>query len=316
MPAIDVNTQAKGSKGLLPCVARLLLSARRPTVVVGDFTDLEDKTMSNEFGGWDPDDVDAFWDKVYEIEAAGCESDEQLDAALAKFGLEDKAQFDAVREAFGQRHGEDSSFMQAAVDSRTRSVKNAMTGRMQGELKGELAPFEGVTLEQWAFVMAKVAASQDITALLAKAGWDRPKWDRVSAEWNARMSRDTTATIASAYGQAFVASGDGPFAEAGKQTADSMLDASKRSVEGQEPISFDRWIEIGEAQSAGARQGLDAAAVLKSYKLTPAEWGTVGGWWSQKFNANAMKMIADYNRISEKYREKFATGFAADSIEF
>lgn len=270
----------------------------------------------SDFGGWNPDDVDGFWDKVYAIEAAGNEGDAQLEAALAKFGLSSKAQFDDVREAFGQRHGHDASFMQAAIDSRTRSVKQEMTSRMQGELKGDLAPFEGASLEQWAFVMAKVASGQDITGLLAKAGWDRPKWDRVSAEWNARMSRDTTATIASAYGQAFVASGDGPFADAGKATAASMLDASKPGVAGQEPIPFERWIEIGEAQSAGARQGLDAAAVLKSYKLTPAEWGTIGGWWSQKFNANAMKMIGDYNRLSEKYKAKFATGFAADSIEF
>jgi len=272
--------------------------------------------MSHDFASWNPDDVATFWDNVYAIEAAGNSSDEELDQALSKFGLRDKAQFDRVRDAFNERHGSDPGFMQAAIDSRTRSVKQQMSARLGGELKGELAPVEGASLEQWAFVMAKVAGGQDITALLAKAGWDRPKWDRVSAEWNARMSRDTTASIATAYGQAFAASGDGPFASAGKAAASSMLDASKSSVAGKDPISFEKWIEITEAQSAGARQGLDAASILQSYGLTPAQWGTIGGWWSQKFNANAMKLIADYNRLSAKYQAKFAAGFSADSIEF
>jgi hypothetical protein len=270
----------------------------------------------SDFANWDPDDVDAFWDKVYAIEAAGNASDDDLDAALKQHGLRDKAHFDEVRDAFNERHGSDTAFMQAAVDSRTRSVKQQLAARMGGELKGELAPFEGASLEQWAFVMAKVAGGQDITGLLAKAGWDRAKWDRVSAEWNARMSRDTTATIATAYGQAFMASGDGPFAAAGKAAAGSMLDASQAGVAGKEPISFERWIEITEAQSAGSRQGLDAAAVLRSYNLTPAQWGTIGGWWSQTFNANAMKMIGDYNRLSEQYKAKFASGFSADAISF
>lgn len=272
--------------------------------------------MSDEFGGWNPDDVAQFWDNVFAIEEAGNQSDDALDEALRAHGLTSKAHFDAVREAFHERHGDDSDFHQAAIDSRTRSVKQAFSSRIQGGMDGELAPVEGATLEQWAFVMAKVASGQDITALLAKAGWDTPKWDRVSAEWNARMSRDTTGTVATAYGQAFMASGDGPFAAAGKAGASAMLDPSKTSAAGEDPVSFEKWIEITEAQSAGANQGLDAAAVLKSYNLTPAEWGTIGMWWGQKFNANAMKLMNDYNRLSDVYRAKFARGFHADTIDF
>ncbi len=273
--------------------------------------------MGNEaFGGWDPKNWDSYWDKVYDIEAAGNRSDEELDAKLSEYGLRDKEHFDEVRSAFNEQYGEDPDFAQAGLDSRTRSVKNAMNGRMQGELKGELAPFEGVSLEQWAWVMAKVASGQDVGPHLITAGWDQPKWDRVSAEWNARMGRDTTATIATAYGQAFVASGPGPFGDAGKAAASSMLDPSKSGVVGKDPIPFEKWIEITEAQSAAASQGMDAATVLKSYGMTPADWGTIGGWWSQKFNANAMKMIGQYNELSGKYKEKFSAGFSADKIEF
>ena len=264
---------------------------------------------SDDWGGWDPNDVDAFWDRVHAIEAAGNQGDDELEAALHQHGLRDKAHFDRVRDTFGAHHGSSPDFAQAALDARTRQTKHAMKARMEGSLKGELAPVEGASLEQWAWVMAKMASGGDIGALLKTAGWDRGKWDRVSAEWNARMSRDTTATIATAYGQAFVATGAGPFGAAGKASAASMLDASQRDVGGQEPIPFERWIEITEAQSAASQQGIPAAQILQSYGLTPADWGTIGGWWSQRFNANAMKLINEYNRLSEKYKAKFARGF-------
>jgi hypothetical protein len=258
-------------------------------------------------GEWDLDDVDGFWMRVHAIEAAGNESDEALDAALAEHGLRDKAHFDEVRERFQQAYAHDpNAFMQAAIDARTRATKQAMQARMQGSLKGELAPVEGITLEQWAWLMAKIASGGNLAQLLSLAKLDQGKWERVSAEWNARMSRDTTATIATAYGQAFVATGPGPFGEAGKQTAAAMLDPSKRDVDGKPPITMEKWIEITEAQSAASQRGQDAASVLKRYGMTPADWGVVGGWWSQHFNANAMKLIGEYNRLSDHYKKKFA----------
>jgi hypothetical protein len=267
-----------------------------------------------DWGGWDPKDWASFWEKRFAIEEAGNKSDEDLAFALAKFGLKDKAHYDRVNDTFMAHFGDDPAFAQAGLDARTRGVKEAMVGRMQGALKGELAPFEGVSLEQWAFVMSKVAGGQDVGPWLKKAGWDEAKWQRASAEWNARMSRDTTATIATAYGQAFMAAGDGPFGAASKAAAGSMLDASRSDVEGKEPIPFERWMEITEAQSAASQQGLDAAAVLQSYGMTPADWGRAGGWWSQRFNANAMTMIGEYNRLSSKYKERFSSGFSADKI--
>jgi len=273
-------------------------------------------TSDTPVGAWDPNDIDEFWMRVYAIEEAGNRSDEDLEVALKKYGLRDKAHFDEVRESFSSRFGDDPNFMQAAINARTRAVKQQMAGRMEGELKGELAPVEGVTLEQWAWLMAKIAGGGNAAELLALAKLEAPKWDRVSAEWNARMSRDTTATIATAYGQAFVASGPGPFAEAGKATAAAMLDPNKTGVGGKEPIPMERWIEITEAQSAASQQGIDASTVLTSYGMTPADWGMAGGWWSQHFNANAMKLLPEYNRLSDKYKAKFAKGFSADSIDF
>jgi len=279
-------------------------------VLVPDVTEAHNYAAAGDsndgWGGWDPDNWDEFWMRVHGIEAAGNESDEALDAALAQYGLRDKAHFDEVRDVFQGRYGDDPSFVQAALDARTRATKNAMNARMTGELSGELAPFEGVSLAEWAWVMAKIASGGNPAELLVVAKMDQGKWDRVSAEWNARMSRDTTATIATAYGQAFVATGPGPFGDAGQATASAMLDPNARDVAGDPPIPMESWIEITEAQSAASQHGEDPVELLASYGLSPADWGVVGGWWSQHFNANAMTLIGEYNRLSEYYKRKFS----------
>lgn len=303
-----------------PAEAVVMPEPEAPELTLEEEADEEEvsvaSTGATPVGAWDPNDIDEFWMRVHAIEEAGNRSDEDLEVALKKYGLRDKAHFDEVRDDFSSRFGDDPDFMQAAINARTRAVKQQMAGRMEGELKGELAPVEGVTLEQWAWLMAKIAGGGDAAELLALAKLEAPTWDRVSAEWNARMSRDTTATIATAYGQAFVASGPGPFAEAGKATAAAMLNPNQTGVAGKEPIPMERWIEITEAQSAASQQGIDASTVLKSYGMTPADWGTAGGWWSQHFNANAMKLLPEYNRLSDMYKAKFAKGFSADSIDF
>ncbi|MBX7152791.1 hypothetical protein K1X84_14265 [bacterium] len=87
-------------------------------------------------------------------------------------------------------------------------------------------------------------------------------------------------------------------------------------VSGDDPIPFEKWIEITEAQNAASQQGIDAGTVLKQYGMTIGDWSNVSAWWSQKFNANAMSMFEEYTRLSDKYREKFATGSTNADIAF
>ena len=106
--------------------------------------------------------------RVHAIEAAGNDSDEALAKALRKHGLRDKAHFDAVRDQFQSRFGHDPAFAQAALDARMRATEMQMNARMQGELKGELAPVDGISLEQWAWLMAKIASGGNLAELLDK----------------------------------------------------------------------------------------------------------------------------------------------------
>jgi hypothetical protein len=241
--------------------------------------------------------------------------EEGNDDILSEYGFLDEEHFEYVadRAVPGYRELGD---VQAKLDEQMMAQKQAMNDRLQGELAAEIEPVEGVTLEQWAAGQASLSQGGTLDAILSGLGIDQPTWDRVSEEWNARMSRDSTATIATAYGAAFTGAGAGQFGAAGQATGGAMLDASRVGVDGDEPISFEKWIEITEAQNAGTAQGRDPAEVLAEFGMTPADWGTAGGWWSQKFAAEAVSRLDEYNRLSEKYRQKYATGDADDDVEF
>ena len=79
---------------------------------------------------------------------------------------------------------------------------------------------------------------------------------------------------------------------------------------------MERWIEITQAMNAGTAKGIDPAATLASYDMNAADWGTAGGWWSQHFNANAIALLPEYNRLTEVYEAKFAAGDADADVEF
>jgi hypothetical protein len=180
-----------------------------------------------------------------------------------------------------------------------RERAGAMTGQGGG---GLLDPVEGVTLEQWAQMQAALAGGADIDQLIAQARMDRPKWDRVSAEWMQRMSTDTTFTITTAYGNAFTGAAQGQYgAQAARATA-----AGVGGDLGGEPISFERFVEIQEAMSAGHRRGQDANAVLAHFGMSALDWSNVGMFWSKRMQQEAMKYHELYTHYSELYRAKYA----------
>lgn len=233
-----------------------------------------------------------------------------------EMSIEQQAQVDRLRQTVyhyapqpnqRQRFGWDlGDITQMQMNVYTKVMMGQMQQRAQGELAGELAPFEGVSLQAWAGVQAKVASGQDPNALIGALGIDRATWDRVSAEWMARMSRDTTATVATAYGNAFTQAAQGQFGGA-------AADPSKP------PITLEQWIEIQEAQGAAARDGRDANAVLAQYGMNALAWSNAGAWWAQHFSQNAMKNNGElhrrYTELQAMYQAKFAQP-SADDVQF
>ncbi len=184
-----------------------------------------------------------------------------------------------------------------------------------GKLAGEVEPVEGISLEQWAEQMVRAASGTSIDDIIKAVGCDKAKWDRVSAEWNARMSRDTTATIATAYGNAFTKAQAKPGVGGSK-----YAQAAQTPGKGEPPISLERYVEAMEAQSALTAQGQDAQSILKKLDMTVLDWSNVGAWFSAYISENGMRnngaIINEYNRLTAKYKAKYATAKSDADISF
>ncbi len=244
----------------------------------------------------------------------------QRHALLQEYGIRNEQHYHQVKATVGryiespaaqQKYGGIGEIMHVKMKATQDYMMGGMQNKLQGELKGEIEPVEGISLDQWATAMVKVANGKPIAGILATLGVDQAKWDRVSAEWNARMSRDTTATIATAYGKAFTNS----------SANDSKFGAAAQNPgQGPLPVPLEQYIEMMEAQSAASQQGRDASQVLQGFGLTVIDWSNLGSWFSAYFNENALKnngaLHAQWNALQEKYAAKYKAGPADSDIQF
>jgi hypothetical protein len=153
-----------------------------------------------------------------------------------------------------------------------------------------LEPVEGVTLEDWAAANAKMVSGTTSDEICKLLGIDAPKWDRVNAEWLARMKNDTSFTISTKYAAAFNQSASGNLGKGAASAAES--------------ISFEKYIEAMVAQDVLGKQGRDAQDVLKDFGMTVADYSNVSSHWSGKMMSDfslAMKMQTLMTEYQKKY---------------
>lgn len=269
-------------------------------------------------------DLKAWFVALKEIEASW-EDKDQRRQVLASHGIQNEPHFYQVQatvERFTQSpqaaaiYGGPNDIVQLQLNAVTDGMKAAQQQRAEA-MSGELEPVDGVSLQQWAQAQVKVAQGGAVDDVCAEVGIDRAKWDAVSAEWNARMSRDSTATIATEYGKYFTGAGQGQFAGAGAAAADAMTTPGE-GVGGEEPYPFEKWIEISVAMDKGTAQGKDPQLILKEFGMTAADWGISSGWWSQKFHGGAYSegLYDQYNELQAKYEAKYAAANPDDDVDF
>jgi hypothetical protein len=224
---------------------------------------------------------------------------------IIKLGFQSGGHFESFRSwgvhGWAQQTGEDESDLEfrmsgIARDKMTGEKASAMTGK-----GGALEPVEGLSMEAWARVQAGVAGGGDLALLLAQAGIDRAKWDRVSAEWLARMTADTTFTIAAVYGAAFAGGSQNSYGAHAAHAAAVGVAGDLSS----EPMSYERYIEVMEAQSAAADRGEDPSALLASFGLKPADFGNIGMYWSKRTQQEMTKYRQLYVEYSARYSAKY-----------
>ena len=208
-----------------------------------------------------------------------------------------------------------SAMMRA--DARLRDQNHAAVAAANPAM---MAPVDGVTVEMYAKIAARVAqgiAQPDLMKLLASMNLDFSAWDRANKVWSDRMSKDTSGTIAGVYSKAFMNSGQGQFGGASQATAAMNFNGS--AAGGGEPMPFDRCCEIQGAMSAWAKSGQDVNALLKKhFNMTASDFAAAHTWWLSQLTANIAR-FDEYTKKCAAYEAKYADAGAGKNdsdIEF
>lgn len=264
---------------------------------------------------------DAAYATINTLEAL---SDAQLAASAQQYGLKKDARYgyrdylaglkfefdDAVRRANKQA--------QRGLDAAMEHQKQEMDGHIAKAKSGGLMdPVQGVSLEDWAGANAKIVSGEPLENVLKVLQVEKPAWDAISAEWNGRMSRDTTFAIATVYGNAFTNPNIGRFAAAAPK-AGAPAPAAAAAGGGaltKAMNDFELYVKIMTHQSVGAAQGLDAAGVLKKYGLTVMDWSKLGAHWSPKMTTD-MALAMKMGSLMQKFTAELSQPGAGDDISF
>jgi len=164
-----------------------------------------------------------------------------------------------------------------------------------------LEPVEGVTIEEWAGVMADIVGGTPKEEAVKDAGMDMPKWDRVTEEWQTRMKNDKTFTVTMKYSAAFSA----PRPKKAK-TAGSAPDIDP------EAFTFEKYVESMVAQDILGKMGRDAQDVLKDFGLTVGQYSNISSYWSGKMMSD-FSLAGRMAMLQTQYQQKYESMKNTDS---
>jgi hypothetical protein len=299
-------------------------AAAAPEVETSSDDDDDDEPSasgSSSGGGFDVagfavgDDEEAFFNAVLHMESEGMfgGTDESRAEIMERFGIRDRSHWQDVKESnyavLVKKYGTIEEVGQREMNWRSGQMQKHQQGNTAAAAaKGELNPVEGITLEAWAAINAAIVGGANTDDLLKGAGIDKARWDRVSAEWNARMSRDTTFAITTVYGNAFQAASKGKYADYAREA--NAARAANRDTTMEPPISWEQYYELMYEQSYAAAQGKDAIASLKAAGLTVADWTDLGSFMGYYFNRNGVRKWKEYEAIHKKVEEKMKAKYA------
>jgi hypothetical protein len=196
----------------------------------------------------------------------------------------------------------------------TRAGMRAMNERMKymtaaSAASGLLDPVEGVSIAVYGNLQVKqtTVSQAEFASLLAQHQMDQPKWERVAKGWLDRMTRDTSGVVATEYAKAFA--GGGQYGAMGAAAADNMA-SGQMGLQGPqaaaEPISFEKYCEIGGAMQAWSKQGKDVNAGLHKYfQMSAIDYSNVGMYWTQKMMAD-LSMFERQTQLSSHYEHQYA----------
>ncbi len=235
-------------------------------------------------------DEESFFEAVRHMDSGGAQGGTDASRAeiSAKFGIRDRGHWQTVRQnayqVLATKHGSIEAAMQRELNWRGNQTQKQM--QAQTASSPALAPVEGVALDTWAAMNAAIVSGANLDDLLKGAAIERARWDRVTAEWNARMSKDTTFAVATAYGNAFQNASKGKYAAYAKEAIAAR--AENRDPAMAPPITFEQFYELMLEQSYASAQGRDPIQVLKDQGLTAIDWSDLGSFMGYLFTRTAL----------------------------
>jgi hypothetical protein len=274
----------------------------------------------DDFGPLHYKELSKFVHHMQQIERL--ENDPQKQHAVClKLGYRDAVHFRDVQTTFLKYWGDPNGYQelrwfiwdpgllsQATMDAmqmeREEAAKDALASN-----PALLAPEEGVSLEQYAWVCANVAGRNvempELQQLLARVQMDIPKWERVNKAWATRMGADGTHTITMAFTKAYSGAGAGQFGAAAQAAAQAMSGAPGTAPAGAEPMSLERFAEIGVAMGAWSKQGKDVNAMLHQvFGMTAGDLSNVSMYWNQRWMAD-VSLLGAYGQYQDQWKKKY-----------
>jgi hypothetical protein len=280
---------------------------------VGEVEEEEDTVSNDVFdvAGFDPvGDEGAFFNAVLHMESEGAMGGTDASRAeiMQRYGIRNRSHWRDVKDACYRtlvpHHGSMEVVSQREMNFRMGRAQSGIQANIAARAaSGELSPVEGVTLDAWAAINASIVQGSSLEDLLKGAAIDRARWDRVSAEWNARMGRDTTAAIATVYGNAFQNASKGKYGEYAREA--NAARTANRDLKLEPPITLERYYEIMYEQAYASKQGRDAAQALKDMGLTIIDWTDIGCFMGYHFHRTAGLRWKEYEAVLKGVQQKF-----------
>lgn len=266
--------------------------------------------------GFDPvNDENGFFEAVLHMESEGemGGTDASRAEIMAKYGIRDRSHWQDVKAAvyhvLVQKHGAMEVVSQRELNWRMGETQKRMQQQVAKKAaSGDMAPVEGITLEAWAAFNAAIVQGANLDDLLMGASIDRAKWDKATAEWNARMARDTTFAVATVYGNAFQNASKGQYAAYAKEA--NAARAENRDLKMDPPITMEKFWELTFEQSYALKQGRDPQQTLKDLGLSIVDWTDLGSYMGYFFHRTAQLKWKEYEatmkavqaRLEAKYQ--------------
>src|SRR6185503_6596044 len=148
-----------------------------------------------DLAGFDPlGDEEGFYNAVLHMESEGQfgGTDESRAEIMARYGIRDRMHWLTVKEScygvLAQEYGGNEVGQREMNWSMGQMQRHQVEQQQKMAASGGFEPVEGVSLEAWAAINASIVSGASTEDLLKGNRIDQARWERVSAEWNARMA--------------------------------------------------------------------------------------------------------------------------------